>query len=124
MTNPLTWEEENALTSIIEASIIARYDGETERRESYDRKGVSDGHYYVPLDTDAIRELLTQLWGDSLTTEVIESTIANLSTEGAAEWPHGYCEEDEEEEELERVLPGEYQGVLPMEVLQELVGVL
>src|SRR5215475_3557355 len=95
----LTIEEPSIFEEMIDASIIARYDSELERHDSCDRKGVFDGYFYTPLDTDKIRELLTKLWGDLLAAEVIEDAFARLTQDGAAEWPNAYCEEDQEQEE-------------------------
>ena len=93
----LTVEEQSTFEEMIDASIIARYDSELERHD------VFDGYFYMPLDTDRIRELLTKLRGDLFTAEAIEDAFARLTKDGAGEWPHGYCEEDQEREQQEQL---------------------
>src|SRR5262245_29200326 len=99
----LTIEEQSTFEEMIDASIVARYESELERHDDCDRKGVFDGYFYTPLDTDRIRELLTMLWGDLLTAEAIEDAFTRLTKDGAGEWPRGYCEEDEDEKEQARL---------------------
>jgi len=53
---------------------------------------------YRPPDDDHIRELLVALWGKVLTPEAIEDAFERLMDHG--EWPHDYCEEDEEDRPL------------------------
>ncbi len=94
--NPfLTLSELISFENVVTASITARYAGDLQRWWD-ERNG---GVYYTPLDTDNIRELLTTLWGDFLTTEAIEEFATQLIVEGAENWPRTWCEEDEDEKE-------------------------
>jgi len=96
MKHELKLEEWTALQELIDNSIIERYDGDLERS--------GPGHhgeiYYWPLDTDHIRTLLVELWGELLTAETIEDFFKRLTKNGAEEWPHAYCEDDEAERPL------------------------
>jgi hypothetical protein len=101
ITTPrLGFEERCVFEEMIDASIIARYDSELERHDTCDRKGVFDGYFYTPVDTDCIRKLLETLWGNLLSAEAVEDAFIRLTKDGAAEWPEGYCEEDDEEDRL------------------------
>jgi hypothetical protein len=81
----LTLDEEIALESLIDNSIIARYDSEIERHETYEGEC-----YYVPLDRITLRELLTELWGNRVTSEVIEDAFTRLVEGTEEEWPSGW----------------------------------
>jgi hypothetical protein len=81
----LTLDEENAVETLIDASIIARYDSEIEYREAY-----GDECSYFPLDRITLRELLIELWGNLLAPEAIEAAFARLVKDGAEEWPNGW----------------------------------
>jgi hypothetical protein len=81
----LTLDEENAVETLIDASIIARYDSEIEYREAY-----GDECSYFPLDRITLRELLVELWGNLLAPEAIEAAFARLVKDGAEEWPNGW----------------------------------
>jgi hypothetical protein len=72
--------EEIALLRLIEDSIIRRYDGKLERRQDPRSKR----NTYKPLDTDAIRTLLTTLWGEYISAETIK-TIFNTLVEDDTE---------------------------------------
>jgi hypothetical protein len=76
----LTLDEENAVETLIDASIIARYDSEIEYREAY-----GDECSYFPLDRITLRELLVELWGNLLAPEAIEAAFARLVEDGAEE---------------------------------------
>jgi hypothetical protein len=90
MTNtPLVLEEQ--LLALIESSIIERYSGDLKRHEDPRMKRANR---YTPLDTDAIRELLTTLWGKHITAQTIEHVFETLVEDGAKQWPLAYCEED------------------------------
>jgi hypothetical protein len=94
----LDFETQTAFEKIIDTSIIARYDGPL-LREWGGKKG--DDLYYVPEDSDHIRELLMKIWGKDLTPEAIEAAFARLMGDGEyCEWPHAYCDEDEAERPL------------------------
>ena len=80
---------------MIDSSIVERYDSDLERLGE-DRHGKI---YYRPLDTDRVITLLVGLWGDLLTPEAINEAFDRL-IEDQDDWPHGYCEEDEEERSL------------------------
>jgi hypothetical protein len=114
----LTLDEQATFEEMIDAAIIARYEGDLERREDCDRKGVFTGYYYTPLDPTNIRELLTELWGTIITVEAIEDAFVRLTNDGAAEWPKAYCEDDIEEERL-RKLDWEDQGAADKEAHEE-----
>ena len=95
------------LEELVDASVVERYDGDLERDEELDRKGVWDGWVYTPCDVDHIRELLTTIWDGVLTSEEIESAFERLTKDGRPRegWPHPdcWCEEELEEEERERL---------------------
>jgi hypothetical protein len=91
-TPKLNIEEEIEFENIVERSITARYDGDLERHECPKTIEV----HYTPLDVDHIRTLLNELWGELLTVDTIEDFFKRLTEDGAEEWPHAYCEEDEE----------------------------
>src|SRR5262245_34757108 len=76
----------------IKASIVARYNGDLERHINYDDRD----YYYTPLDTDHIRHLLINHFGDALSGAAIEEVFDAL--DGAEKWPRAFCEEDFEEE--------------------------
>jgi hypothetical protein len=86
----LTSDERFQFEELVDASVVARYEGDLERGEDPKTGGV----YYVPLDD--VRDVLMALWGELLTPQAIEDTVERLTTEGAEYWPHGWCEEDEE----------------------------
>lgn len=88
----LSLEEQAQFEELVEKSIIARYDGNLERWEGRD-----GGPVYTPLDTDHVRTLLNALWGELLTPQAIDDAFERLA-EGENEWPHGYCEDDIEEQ--------------------------
>ena len=92
MVAPRPWNVECAFTSLIDDAIIARYTGDLERYDERD-----GGYIYVPLDTDHIRELLTEFWGELLSTSALEDAFGRLTKDGAANWPAAWCEEDDEE---------------------------
>jgi hypothetical protein len=87
----LSSEEEIEFEDMVKSSITAQYDGDLERHEC----SVTAEVHYTPLDTDHIRTLLNELWGELLTVETIEDFFKRLTKDGAEEWPHAYCEEDE-----------------------------
>jgi hypothetical protein len=95
--------EEIKFNAIVRNSITARYDGDLERHECPKTAEV----HYTPLDTDHIRTLLNELWGGLLTAETIEEFFETLTEDGAEEWPHAWCEEDEEERPLSSYDEGE-----------------
>ena len=76
---------------MIENSIIERYSGDLRKWEDPRMKRADT---YTPLDTDAIRELLTTLWGEHVTTQTIERVFEMLVEDGAKQWPLAWCEED------------------------------
>jgi hypothetical protein len=82
---------QGAFETMIDDSIVKRYDGDLDR--------LGEGRHgetcYRPLDTDRIRRLLVDLWGNLLTPETINEAFDRLMEE-QDDWPHGYCEEDEE----------------------------
>jgi len=86
---------QDAFDRVIDDSIVARYDGDLER--------LGEGRHgeicYRPLDTDHIHRLLVDLWGERLTPDTINATFDRLM-KLQDEWPHGYCEEDEDERPL------------------------
>ena len=83
-----------ALEEIVDAAVTGQYDGPLERLGE-DKDGAT---HYRPEDIDRVRELLVSLWGEVLTPEAVEGAFGRLMDGG--EWPHGYCEEDEEERPL------------------------
>lgn len=96
----LDFETQCAFETMINESIVARYTSDL------DRVG-EDTHgkiCYRPLDTDHLINLLTKLWGEILTPEAINDTFDRLM-EDQDEWPHGYCEENEEERPLSDLYP-------------------
>ena len=82
---------QDAFEIMIDDSIARRYDSDLEH--------LGKGHHgetcYRPLDTDRVYQLLVDLWGDLLTPEAINEAFDRLMEE-QDDWPHGYCEEDEE----------------------------
>jgi len=82
---------QGAFETMIDDSIVKRYDSDLER--------LGEGHHgetcYRPLDTDRVCQLLVDLWGNLLTPEAINEAFDRLMEE-QDDWPHGYCEEDEE----------------------------
>jgi len=91
----LDYETQLAFEAMIDDSILKRYDGDLER--------LDEGHHgeigYRPLDIDYVRDLLIELWGGTLTTNAIEEAFERLMDRNG-EWPHGYCQEDEDERPL------------------------
>ena len=85
-------EDEDKLFALIENSIIARYSGDLERHKDPRCKRADT---FTPLDTDAIRELLTTLWGEHITLQALELIFETLVTDGAETWPQAWCEEEE-----------------------------
>jgi hypothetical protein len=81
----LTLDEDIAFKSLIDDSIIARYDSEIEYHETHE-----GDWYYVPLDCITLRELLVELWGKLLTPEALEAAFDRLTEDGAEEWPNGW----------------------------------
>ncbi len=96
----MTTDLHDQLLALIETSIVNRYDGDLEKHEDL-YMGGSDT--YTPLDTDAIRELLTALWGEHITAKTIETVFKNLVENGAEKWPQAWCEEDIEQERQDRI---------------------
>jgi hypothetical protein len=94
------------LLVMIENSIITRYDGDLERHEDPREKRADT---YIPLDTDAIRESLTTLWGEHITAQTLERVFETLTTDGAEKWPLAWCEEDLERERERRALMLDYE---------------
>src|SRR5262249_15442606 len=92
----LKLEEWTRFEELIDDSIIERYDGDLERLG----EGKHGELHYRPLDEDHIRQLLASLWGERLTAEVIEDAFKRLMNDVEGPWPHGYCEEDEEDQPL------------------------
>ena len=88
--------------ALIDELIVARYNSELERRPDYQEGGEN----YVPLDHDRIYELLVELWGSHITPTAIAEALERLAKDGAAEWPHGWCDEDEKEERVSDLGPG------------------
>jgi hypothetical protein len=91
----LALEEKIALETIIDASIITRYDSELERNDNPD-----GGYTYTPSDHTALRKIIISLWGKLLAPEAIEDAFTRLVEDGAEEWPHGWCDDDEEDRPL------------------------
>jgi hypothetical protein len=89
----LTLAEQYRLDELIDQSIISRYDGDL-RRLGPDQDG---GSNYVPLDVERVSDLLTALWGRHLSPGTITAALIRLTQDGADYWPHGWCEDDEEE---------------------------
>jgi len=81
---------------VVDKSITKRYDGPLDRFEG--RHGEIT---YQPIDTDAIIQLLVELWGDLLTPEAINDAFDRLMDPDIwGKWPRGYCEADEAERPL------------------------
>jgi hypothetical protein len=84
-----------AFETMIDDSIVERYDGNLDR--------LGEGRHgeicYRPLDPDYVGRVLVELWGDRLTPEAINAAFDRLMEEHD-EWPHGYCEDDEDERPL------------------------
>jgi len=82
----------DAFEVMIDNSIAQLYDSDLER--------LGEGRHgkicYRPLDTDRVCQLLVGLWGDLLAPKAINEAFDRLMKE-QDDWPHGYCEEDEEE---------------------------
>jgi hypothetical protein len=87
------------LLTLIEKSVVERYSGELGRRED----PLDAGSFYLPIDTDAIRDLLNDMWGEHVTKESIDHVYTNLVENGAEEWPKAYCEEDLQYERDQRL---------------------
>jgi hypothetical protein len=83
-----------AFEAMVDDAIIKQYDGPLDRLGE-DQHGVIQ---YRPEDIDHVRTLLFSLWGDLLSAEAIEHAFERLMDHG--EWPHGYCDEDEEDRPL------------------------
>jgi hypothetical protein len=96
--NTLSISEECQFETLVDQSIRDRYDGDLERWEDI-RDG---GQTYTPIDTDHVRDLLNVLWGELLTSQAIEDAFERLTQDGADidAWPHGWCQEDEDERSL------------------------
>lgn len=98
-SSALSWHEQTTLETLIDEFIIARYAGGLERvEECYSGYGA-----YLPLDEDSIRELLTALWGEHVTTKTLDAAFDNLTQFGADEWPRARCEKDIREEKERRL---------------------
>lgn len=93
----LSLDEQCCFETLIDDLIIAKYNGDLERW--WDDRECR--YHYTPVDTDDIRDLLTKLWGDLLSKEACDDAFLRLTEDGAEEWPHAYCED----EEAERTLP-------------------
>jgi hypothetical protein len=78
------------LLMLLENAIIERYDSELQKDED-PRTG---GNIYTPLDTDALHALAKGLWGNLVHPSLIEVAVESLIEDGAEHWPHGWCEED------------------------------
>jgi hypothetical protein len=89
----LSLAEESALESLIDQSIISRYDGDLERLGPDQDGGINR----VPLDTEHVSDLLTALWGKYLNPGAITAALIRLTEDGAEHWPNAWCEDDEEE---------------------------
>lgn len=87
----LNYKTRCAFEAIVDNSTVEQYSGPLDRLGEDQHGAVC----YAPLDTDHIRTLLISLWGDLLSTEAIEEAFERLMAQG--EWPHSYCEEDEED---------------------------
>ena len=74
----LTLDEQCAFERAIDASIIARYRGDLEDLGNNDAHVEGFVNQYLPLDTDHIRNLLTELWGESITAEALEDAFLRL----------------------------------------------
>jgi len=92
----LSFEENDKFGDVVVNSITARYDGDLERHECPKTAEI----HYTPLDTDFIRTLLNELWGETLTAETIEHFFECLTKDGAEKWPLASCEEEEDERPL------------------------
>jgi hypothetical protein len=114
----ITATEENQLLALIETSIIERYDGDLERQEDPRMKCADT---YVPLDTDAIRELLTTLWGELVSAQTIEQVYTTLVEDGAEKWPQAWCEEEIAAEREERLSYLDYEIDRVEECLAKLI---
>ena len=86
---------QDAFESMIDDSIVRRYDGDLKRLG----EGRHGEIWYRPLDPDYVSTLLIDLWGELLTPEAINEAFDRLMEE-QGDWPRGYCEEDEEERPL------------------------
>jgi hypothetical protein len=85
---------ESTLLDLIIGSVIARYDGEVEDHE-WHKNGYTT---CLPLDTDHIRDLLTELWSDLAAPWVLDLAFDRLTEDGAESWPHGWHEAEDERE--------------------------
>jgi hypothetical protein len=103
-SNTLSLTEQTALETLIDDSIVARYEGDLERIDEY--CGVCGT--YLPLDEDNIRELLTAFWGEHVTAETLDAAFDRLTQFGADEWPRAWCEEDIREEKDRRLRSIDY----------------
>jgi hypothetical protein len=93
--NKLSTSEECQFETLVDQSIRDRYDGDLERWDD-----IRDGGYaYTPLETDRVRDLLNSLWGRLLAPQAAEDAFERLTQDGADidAWPHGWCQEDEDE---------------------------
>ena len=72
---------------LIEESIIDRYDGTLEHL---------DVGVHRPLEEEYVRELLVDMWGDALKQKQIDDRFECLMRYHD-EWPHGECEQCEDE---------------------------
>ena len=70
---------DDELVLMVAASILSHYDGEIETNNSPDQDG---GIFYYALDGDHIRELLVDLWGDRVHSDVIERVYTELTAAG------------------------------------------
>ena len=89
----LTLEEQFHFDEMIDALVISRYDGDLQRLGPDQDGGIN----YVPLDVEGVSDLLTALWGGHLSPGTITAALIRLTQDGAEYWPHGWCEDDEEE---------------------------
>jgi hypothetical protein len=113
-TEHLTPAEEGQLLALIEASIIARYSGDLKRHEDLRMKR---GDTYTPLDTGAIRNLLTTLWDGPALAEITERALETLTKHGAKEWPRAWCDDHLDDDERWEKLDGIEQEIDRVEEL-------
>ena len=92
--SPVEWDD---LINMVCKSVTARYDSELQRRNW--GNGDGDQITYFPLDEDCFRKITSALWADYTAIEVRDAAIFRLMQEGAEHWPHGWCQEDLDEEE-------------------------
>jgi hypothetical protein len=100
-TRELTQTEKISLEELIDAAVVARYDSELEREEDPREK---TGPYYRPIDEDRLQEIFTELFNKLLSQKSITESFERLTETGAEKWPLGWCQEDIDEEENERII--------------------